>query len=74
MVSRAYLLEKPGGPSKPKLFLDQTVVPLLINAAGAVEGVLELVAVRTRKLPIRTLGTALGIGTLTALLTVSRRT
>ncbi len=73
MVSRAYLLDKPGGPSTPKLFLDQTIMPILINAAGAVEGLLERVAVRTRKRPIHTLGAALGLGTLTMLLAVPRR-
>ena len=68
MVSRAYLLEKPAGPSGPKLFLDQTITPILINAAGSVEDVLERVAVRTRKQPVRILATGFTLGTLGMLL------
>ncbi|TLU72420.1 hypothetical protein [Lichenicoccus roseus] len=68
MVSRAYLLEKPAGPSGAKLFLDQTITPILINAAGSVEDVLERVAVRTRKQPVRTLATGFTLGTMGMLL------
>ena len=73
MVGRDYLLKKGEGPSAPKLFLDQRVIPLAIDAAGAVEGVLERVAVRVRRMPVSALVAALGSGTLVTLLAVPRR-
>ena len=73
MVSRDYMLKKEGGPSAPKLFLDQKVIPAAIDAAGAVEGVLERVAVRVRRMPVAALAAALGTGTLVTLLAVPRR-
>ncbi len=73
MVSRDYLLKKGAGPSAPKLFLDQTIIPAAIDAAGAVEGVLERVAVRVRRMPVAALAAALGTGTLVTLLAVPRR-
>ncbi len=73
MVDRDYMLKKGAGPSAPKVFLDQKVVPAAINAAGAVEGVLERVAVRVRRMPVAALAAALGTGTLMMLLTVPRR-
>ena len=38
MVGRDYMLEKPSGPSAPKLFFDTRVVPLAANGAGELEG------------------------------------
>ncbi len=73
MVSRDYMLKKGAGPSGAKVFLDQKVVPAAINAAGAVEGVLELLAVRVRRMPVAALAAALGTGTLVTLLAVPRR-
>ncbi len=73
MVDRDYMLKKGAGPSAPKVFLDQTIVPALINAAGAVEGVLERVAVRVRRMPVAALAAAVGTGTLVTLLAVPRR-
>ena len=73
MISRDYLLKKEGGPSAPKLFLDQKVIPVAIDAAGAVEGALERVAVRVRRMPVSALAAALGTGTLVTLLAVPRR-
>ena len=73
MISRDYLLKKEGGPSAPKLFLDQTVIPMAIDAAGAVEGALERVAVRVRRMPVSALMAALGSGTLITLLALPRR-
>ncbi len=73
MVDRDYMLKKGAGPSAPKLFLDQTVIPVAIDAAGAVEGVLEQVAVRVRRTPVAALAAALGTGTLVTLLAVPRR-
>ena len=73
MIDRDYLLKKGGGPSAPKLFLDQRVIPLAIDAAGAVEGALERVAVRVRRMPVAALIAALGSGTLITLLALPRR-
>ncbi len=73
MVNRAYLLEKPSGPSASKIFFDQQVIPVFIDAAGSVEGMLERMAMSVRRRPIEALGAALGIGTLATLLTVPAR-
>ncbi len=73
MVDRDYMLKKGAGPSASKVFLDQTIVPIAINAAGAVEGVLERVAVRVRRMPVTALAAGLGTGTLVTLLAVPRR-
>jgi hypothetical protein len=73
MVTKNYMLKKPQGPSAPKLFLDQQVVPALIDAAGAVEGVLETIAVRSRAAPFSALGAALGTGALLSMVLLSRR-
>ena len=40
MVGRGYMLDKPSGPSAPKVFFDVHVVPLAVNAAGGLEGLL----------------------------------
>ena len=73
MVSRNYLLKKGAGPSGLKVSLDQRTIPTVINAAGAVEGILELVAVQVRRKPIALLAAAVGAGTLITLLIVPRR-
>ncbi len=53
-----YELAKPARPSKAWVGFNQRVLPVAINAAGAVEGVLEQVAVLTRRAP----GTAVFMG------------
>ena len=73
MIGRDYMLKKGGGPSSPKLFLDQTIIPMAIDAAGGVEGMLERLAVRVRLMPVAALAAALGTGTLVTLLAVPRR-
>lgn len=62
LVTRYYMLEKPPGPSGPKLFLDQVVVPGLANAAGAVEAGVERVVVVSRRNPLLAFGVVAGIG------------
>ena len=62
MVDRGYMVEKPPGPGTLKVYFDQAVFPVLINAAGAVEAVVERVVVRTRERPATTLGMALAVG------------
>ncbi|MGI4800899.1 MAG: hypothetical protein ACRYG8_44120 [Janthinobacterium lividum] len=42
-----YMLKKPSGPSASKQFLDQRVVPLAVNAVGALEVGLYRVSDRT---------------------------
>ena len=46
-VGQDYMLEKPAGPSMPKLFLDTQVVPLAVNVLGGAEVLLDRAAVRT---------------------------
>ncbi|WP_250265916.1 hypothetical protein [Rhodovastum atsumiense] len=69
LVQDGYLLDKPSPPSQPKLFFDQRVIPAAIDAAGAVEAVLERLAVRTRQRPVMVLGMAMGAGFLVSRLT-----
>ncbi|WP_298963279.1 hypothetical protein [uncultured Methylobacterium sp.] len=52
LVKPDYMLEKPDGPSSPKLFLDQTVIPAAANAAGAVERGVERAVVAVRREPL----------------------
>jgi len=47
MIGRDYMLEKPAGPSAPKLFLDTQVVPLAVNIAGGLEVALDRASMRT---------------------------
>lgn len=47
IIGRDYLLEKPPGPSAPKLFLDTQVVPAVTNVAGGLEVALDRAAART---------------------------
>ncbi|KMO29822.1 hypothetical protein VQ02_29105 [Methylobacterium variabile] len=62
LITRDYMLEKPPGPSRPKLFLDQSVVPGLANAAGAVEAGIERIVVASRRNPLLALSLVAGIG------------
>lgn len=47
IIGRDYLLKKPAAPSAPKLFLDQEVVPLVVNFAGGLEVALARASART---------------------------
>ncbi len=69
MVSKSYMLAKKSPPSELRLVLDQQVIPAAINVAGAVEGLLERVAVRTRKRPATAVGAALTTAMLFSMLT-----
>ncbi len=62
LVERDYMLRKPPGPSRPKLFLDQVVVPGLANAAGTVEAGIEQVVIGTRRHPLLAVSLVAGIG------------
>ena len=69
MVSQAYMLEKSPPPSALEWFIDEQVVPAMIQAAGAIEGVLEVVAQRTRQQPATALSLAAGFGVLLFVIT-----
>ena len=73
MVDTGYMLAKPSPPGPVKQYFDQTVMPAMINAAGAMEGVAEQVAVRVRRRPITGVGMALGLGCMIGLLAGTRR-
>jgi hypothetical protein len=73
MIDRDYLLRKPPPPKPWKQFLDLTVLPAMIDAAGAVEGLLERVAVQGRQRPFVTTGMALGLACGLALLVGPRK-
>ena len=73
MIDRAYLLEKPPAPSSVKWYFDREIIPLLIDAAGSFEGVLEHVAVQTRKTPGLSIGLALGVGVVAGCLLPRRK-
>ncbi len=65
MVTKAYLLDKAPPPAWQH-FVDLTVFPIVIDAAGAVEAQFEAVAVRARRSPLAALGFAFGLGCLLA--------
>ncbi|MGA9864838.1 MAG: hypothetical protein WBQ75_00180 [Acetobacteraceae bacterium] len=68
MVGSNYIEDKSSPPSGPKRFFDQQVLPVAIDAAGSVESVLESLAEYIRGRPTGTLGLALGLGILLAVL------
>ena len=73
MVSSAYLVDKPNGPSSAKVILDQMIIPALIDIAGDMEAMLERLSTRTRSAPGVALGTAFGLGVIVSLALRSRR-
>lgn len=73
MVTNSYMLDKPRRPSDLRRAFDQQVLPLVIDALGGVEQVVEQLALRTRRQPTMVLGMAAGAGVLLSLLAVPRR-
>jgi hypothetical protein len=73
MADTDYLTQKPAAPTAPKRFLDQRVIPGLIDVAGSVEAALEHWTVRVRRSPGASMGVVLGIGALLSLLLARRR-
>jgi|GEM_PF-4410870 len=67
MVTRSYMLEKPPAPAAAARTLRWTIVPLIINGLGALEGQLERAAVAVRRSPTRALSAALALGLVLAL-------
>jgi len=56
VVGRDYLLKKTRGPYAAKHFLNTRVVPVMVNAAGNVEVMLDRMSQRTRIRPLVLLG------------------
>lgn len=68
MVTSNYIEGKSSPPSASKRFFDQQVLPVVIDAAGSVEAVVESLAQRIRGRPVGALGLALGLGVVLAVL------
>jgi hypothetical protein len=64
VVGRDYMLEKPSGPSAPKLFLDTKVVPAAVNSLGSLEVVLDRASARTGLRPGVLLAGAVGLASI----------
>ena len=73
MIKPDYLTHKPGGPSSPKRVLDQQIIPVLIDAAGGLEAIIERWSTRVRHAPAQSLGIALGASALISFLLSRRR-
>lgn len=73
LVDRDYILEKPRGPSVPKKFFDQRVVPLAVDASGALEVALVRAADRSGVRPYIILSVSLAALTLSALAVLRRK-
>ncbi len=73
MTDASYLLEQLPPPTKLKVFVDQRVFPMAINAAANVEMLLERAAVGARERPVRALGLAVGAGFLISMMLTRRR-
>ncbi len=74
MVDKTYMLEKPPGPSAFKLFLDQRVLPLAIDVAGAGEVAVQRLSRRTGVPPALLIGAAAGTCMVAAAIALTRRT
>jgi hypothetical protein len=68
MVGASYLVDKPAGPSAPRRFFNQRILPPAIDAAAKVEAVAERAAQGARRSPLAALGIAFGIGFLASTL------
>ena len=73
MIDRSYMLDQPPPPSAFKQFLDLTLIPIAIDATGAVENLVERIAVLGRQRPIAAVGVAFGLGCGLAYSVVPRR-
>lgn len=72
MVSQAYLLHKPAGPSAPKRFLDQQIIPAIANMLGSGEGAVLAAARRIEHRPGQALLFAFFTGALVSILCAAR--
>ncbi|MGI4953340.1 MAG: hypothetical protein ACRYGM_16170 [Janthinobacterium lividum] len=62
MVDQSYMLKQGAPTSAPRRYLDQTVLPVMIDLAGDVEAGLEQVAIATKRHPIVAMGAAVVTG------------
>ena len=62
MVGKGYMVDKARPPSASRTFLHLSVLPALIDTAGAAERVLEQVAIQCRIRPATAVGAAFGAG------------
>jgi hypothetical protein len=62
MVDKSYMLDQPQEPSAFMRFVNLTLIPIAINATGAVETVVERIAVQGRQRPATAMGVAFGVG------------
>ena len=74
MVDQRYLLEQPPAPTGLRAVVTPQVVPILVDAMGAVEVRLEVVAKTVRRAPATSLLVAAGIGALLAQMRQSHAT
>lgn len=73
MVSRSYILRKPPPRSSVMVFVNQTILPALIDTAAIAEQQLERIAVRARRAPLTSVGVACGFGWLAAQVVLTPR-
>jgi hypothetical protein len=73
MVSSSYLDRKPAPPSGLKRFFDQRVIPMAIDGAAGLEIGVASAGRHLRRNPAMSLGLALGMGILLALVVRQRR-
>ena len=62
MVDSSYLAGRAPPPSPLMTFIDQTVVPNAIDAAGSIEVALNQVVMAARRRPLTALTVAIGVG------------
>ena len=65
MVTDSYLLDKRPPPASVRSFIDEDVIPAMIDLAAGVETASEFLAVAARRYPLTMLAFAFGAGILT---------
>ncbi len=62
MADKGYMLDQPQEPSAFMRFVNLTLIPVAIDATGAVETAVEHIAVQGRQRPATAMGVAFGVG------------
>jgi hypothetical protein len=65
MVNDSYMLDKRPPPASVKSFIDEDVIPALIDLAAGLETASEFLAVAARRYPLTMLAVAFGAGIFT---------
>jgi hypothetical protein len=65
MVTDSYMLNKRPPPASVKSFIDEDVIPALIDLTAGVEAAAEFLAVAARRYPLTMLALAFGAGVFT---------